>query len=235
MKKALLLLFIGGLLNAQISDLLSNNWYISKMVTSTGVTTNTPVMDMSVPASTFTSAGSSYVFTSRYYNQASFAFGIIPGTTNMIKTAQSCTLLFYNGGNATAVRNYDQKNCDFYINGAYASVYSYVLTTTGTLKTLAITDPSGNKIYYNNTANLGTSDLDLNKKSFEIYPNPVNDVLNVNNAEKNVPVKIFDISGKIVLQTASSDKNFKIDVSSLPTGQYILNIENYTATKFSKN
>lgn len=235
MKKALFLLLTSGLLAAQTSELLSNNWYISKMVTSTGQTTNTPFMDNSIPASTFTSAGgTSYVFSSRYYNTAGLAFGIMPGTTNLIKTASSCTLLYYNGGNAVSARNYDQKNCDVYINGAYASVYSYQITTNGNLKTLAITDPSGNKVYYNNTSQLGTKESEAAKKVFVAYPNPVKDVLNIENIERNLPVKIYDMSGKLIFETKTDDKKVKIETSNLQNGQYILVIENYNPYKFTK-
>lgn len=235
MKKAIFLLLTSGLLAAQTSDLLSNNWYISKIVTSTGQTTNTPFMDSSLSASTFSSAGgTSYVFNSSYYNTSFMTFGIMAGSTNFIKTAGTCTLAYYDGGNAVAVRNYDQKNCDIYGNGAYASVYNYQITTTGNVKTLAITDPSGNKVYYNNTSQLSTKENEVAKKVFVAYPNPVKDILNIENIERNLPVKIYDISGKLVLETKSNDQKIKIETSSLQKGQYILVVENYNPYKFTK-
>ncbi|MFP3590588.1 T9SS type A sorting domain-containing protein [Chryseobacterium sp. SIMBA_038] len=235
MKKTLFLLLTSGLLAAQTSELLSNNWYISKMVTSTGQTTNTPFIDYGVPASTFNSAGgTSYVFNSKYYNTSIMSFGIMPGTTNLIKTASTCTLAVYDGGNAIAARNYDLRNCNIYGNGAYASVYSYQITTNGNLKTLAITDPSGNIVYYNNTSQLGTKESEAAKKVFTAYPNPVKDVLNIENIERNLPVKIYDMSGKLVFETKTDDKKVKIETSNLQNGQYILAIENYAPYKFTK-
>lgn len=235
MKKTLFLLLTSGLLAAQTSDLLSNNWYISKMVTSTGQTTNTPFIDSGVPASTFNSAGgTSYVFNSRYYNTSLMAFGIMPGTTNLIKTASTCTLAVYDGGNAIATRNYDQRNCNIYGNGAYSSIYSYQITTNGNLKTLAITDPSGNKVYYNNTSQLSTKESEAEKKSFIAYPNPVKDLLNIENIERNLTIKMYDMSGKLILETKSNDQKVKIETSSLQKGKYIIVVENYAPYKFTK-
>ncbi|MDR4892456.1 MULTISPECIES: T9SS type A sorting domain-containing protein [unclassified Chryseobacterium] len=235
MKKILLLLASSLLTAQQTSELLSNNWYISKMVTSGGQTTNTPVIDNGVPATTFNSAGgTSYVINSRYYNISMMSFGVIPGGNNLIKTASSCTLLFYNGGNAAPVRAYDQKNCDAYVLGAYGSIYSYQITNNGNIKTLTITDPSGNKIYYNNTPQLSTKEVQAAAKTFKAYPNPVKEVLHLENIERNLPLKIYDLSGKLVFETTTHSDKTSIDTSSLQKGQYMITIENYKSYPFVK-
>ncbi|WP_126650456.1 T9SS type A sorting domain-containing protein [Chryseobacterium aureum] len=233
--KKLLFLLAGSVLTAQqTSELLSNSWYISKMVTSSGQTTNTPLIDNGVPATTFNSAGgTSYVINSRYYNTSMMSFGVMPGGNNLIKTASSCTLLFYNGGNAAPVRAYDQKNCDIYGLGAYGSVYSYQITTNGNVKTLVMTDPSGNKIYYNNTSQLSTQET-AGKKTFKTYPNPVKNVLHLENIEKRLPLKIYDLSGKLVFETLTTDASLSIDTSLFQKGQYILTLENYKSYPFTK-
>lgn len=224
------------MLSAQTSDLLSNNWYISKMVTSTGQTTNTPLIDGGVPISKFTSAGgTSYSFSSRYYNVSGFLVGIMPGTNNMIMTASGgCTLAWYNGSNAVPVRNYDQKNCDFFMDGAYGSVFTYQITTSGNLKTLVITASSGNKMYYNNTSQLSTAENEIVKKEFRAYPNPVTDVLHLENVEKNLMLKIHDASGKLVYETKTADRKVKIDVQAFQAGSYILTVEGYKSLPFIK-
>jgi hypothetical protein len=234
--KKMLFLLAGSLLTAQqTSELLSNTWYISKMVTSSGQTTNTPLIDNGIPATTFNSAGgTSYVINSKYYNTSMMGFGVMPGGNNLIKTSSSCTLLFYNGGKAAPVRAYDQKNCDIYGLGAYASIYSYQITTSGNVKTLVMTDPSGNKIYYNNTSQLSTKETEAVKKTFKTYPNPVKEVLNIENIEKNLSLKIFDLSGKLVLETKTNDSKISIDTKSLQKGQYIVSVENYKPYPFIK-
>nr|WP_315027807.1 T9SS type A sorting domain-containing protein [uncultured Chryseobacterium sp.] len=234
--KKILFLLVSGLLSAQqTSELLANNWYISKMVTSSGQTTNTPLIDNGVPATTISSAGgTSYVINSKYYNTATMLFSIMPGSNNLIKTAQSFTSSFYSGGNAGPVRNYDQKNIDIYINGAYASLYNYQITTNGSLKTLVITDPSGNKIYYNNSANLSTKEVEAVKKTFKAYPNPVKEVLTIENVERNLPLKIYDMSGKLVFEARTNDRKISVDTNSFQKGQYILVVDNYQSFPFTK-
>ncbi len=205
------------------------------MVTSTGQTTNTPLIDAGIPASTFSATGgTSYVLNSKYYNTSLLGFGIMPGSNNMIKTSGGCTLAYYNGGNAFAVRNYDQKNCDIYTNGAYASIFNYQITTNGNVKTLVITDPSGNKVYYNNTLQLSTEENEIIKKVLTAYPNPVKEVLHIDNIEKNLGLRIYDISGKLVYETKTSDRKIKIDTNRFQKGQYILTIENYQSFPFIK-
>ncbi|RXM41364.1 hypothetical protein BOQ62_00885 [Chryseobacterium sp. CH21] len=234
--KKILFLLVGGLLTAQqTSELLSNTWYISKMATSSGQTTNTPLIDNGVPPTTFNSAGgTSYVINSKYYNTSMMGFGVMPGSNNLIKTSSSCTLLFYNGGNAAPVRAYDQKNCDIYGLGAYASIYSYQIITNGNVKTLIMTDPSGNKIYYNNTDQLSTKEVAAATKTFKTYPNPVKEVLNIENIEKNLPLKIYDLSGKLIFETTTNSSKISIDTNSLSKGQYVVMVENYKSYSFIK-
>jgi hypothetical protein len=52
MKKSLFLLLCGGFLFAQNSELFSNNWYISKIITG-GQTVITPMMDIPLSQSEF--------------------------------------------------------------------------------------------------------------------------------------------------------------------------------------
>nr|WP_315032257.1 T9SS type A sorting domain-containing protein [uncultured Chryseobacterium sp.] len=67
-----------------------------------------------------------------------------------------------------------------------------------------------------------------------IYPNPVSDILNIGTFADIKNVSITDLSGKSI--NVRPDGN-KIDVRSLPAGNYIINIETKegkTATKFIK-
>jgi hypothetical protein len=62
---------------------------------------------------------------------------------------------------------------------------------------LVITDPSGNKVYYNNSLQLSTKENEITKKAFTIYPNPVKEDLHI----ENLSLKIYDLSGKLVYET----------------------------------
>ena len=61
---------------------------------------------------------------------------------------------------------------------------------------------------------------DSQKTQVSIYPNPTSDFIKIQNVKVLQNVRIFDMSGKIVKETSSSD----IDVRNLSAGQYILNI-----------
>ena len=58
-----------------------------------------------------------------------------------------------------------------------------------------------------------------------IYPNPASDFIKIQNVKDLQSVRIFDMSGKKVVETSSAD----IDVRKLSSGQYIINI--YTGSE----
>lgn len=57
-----------------------------------------------------------------------------------------------------------------------------------------------------------------------VYPNPVGSELMINNSE-NSTLTIMSIDGKIVFNMKNAEANTRIDVSSYPTGLYLVNIE----------
>ncbi len=63
----------------------------------------------------------------------------------------------------------------------------------------------------------------INKVS--MYPNPASDVLNVNGTEKIDQVSIVNVVGQEVLVTEVNATNYSIDISSLESGIYFVNIE----------
>ncbi len=56
-----------------------------------------------------------------------------------------------------------------------------------------------------------------------IYPNPVNDKLNISNPDGVETIEIYTLSGKLLLQ---SERNIAsgVDVSSLPPGMYLISV-----------
>ena len=73
----------------------------------------------------------------------------------------------------------------------------------------------------------------VNKTQVSIYPNPTSDFIKIQNVKDLKSVRIFDMTGKIVKETSSSE----IDVKALSSGQYIINIysgNNVISRKFIK-
>ncbi|WP_426275261.1 T9SS type A sorting domain-containing protein [Chryseobacterium sp. S-02] len=84
---------------------------------------------------------------------------------------------------------------------------------------------------FKSTQNLGVSDV-INKKdkTLSIYPNPTKREVNIKTDKKIKSSSIFDITGKFVLTSTSE----KVDISSLPTGSYLLKTEFTDGTSSSE-
>jgi hypothetical protein len=62
--------------------------------------------------------------------------------------------------------------------------------------------------------------------SFSVFPNPSNDVFNVQmNKFKNMQMKVYNISGECIYQQIGKSTNLQIDLSSQPNGIYFLQMQ----------
>ena len=108
---------------------------------------------------------------------------------------------------------------EFLFNGAIddLKIYNY-----------AVTDADVTSLYTNNT--LSSSDFSQNNIEVGLYPNPVNDVLNIEIENNIQSIEIYNIQGQKVL----SSNQKQINVSDLATGMYMVriqDIDNNIATK----
>ena len=78
------------------------------------------------------------------------------------------------------------------------------------IENLSVTGVGGTSALHNATA----TDL-------SVYPNPTKDVLNISGVEKDTELRIYDISGKVVLQQTASG-NTAINVENLDKGVYVI-------------
>ena len=60
--------------------------------------------------------------------------------------------------------------------------------------------------------------------SFVAYPNPCQNVLNVNNVTVNEPVSLFNAMGQHIWSGMTQDTQFQLDMQSYPAGMYMLQI-----------
>ncbi|MCG2793222.1 MAG: endonuclease [Weeksellaceae bacterium] len=90
--------------------------------------------------------------------------------------------------------------------------------------------------YCLNLGVLGLNESSANAADFRIYPNPVNEVLNVEgDLRKAKSAKIYDVSGKLIKELNKPFVNgSSLNVRSLLPNTYILNIDG-NATKFIKH
>lgn len=72
--------------------------------------------------------------------------------------------------------------------------------------------------------NMSTSDIE-STTSLHIYPNPVKDFIYFRTQNKILSTKIFDINGKLVKSISEIQESSRVDISDLPKGAYILDVE----------
>jgi Secretion system C-terminal sorting domain/Fibronectin type III domain/Bacterial pre-peptidase C-terminal domain len=62
----------------------------------------------------------------------------------------------------------------------------------------------------------------------KLFPNPANDLLNIwtEGAASKVQIKLYNITGKLVMQQQSSNLLTPVNISSLPAGIYLVNVNN---------
>ncbi len=77
---------------------------------------------------------------------------------------------------------------------------------------------------------------ELAEQGFNLFPNPVRNTLYVENSEIINNLKIFDLTGRLVLSQVVNDNNVSINVSTLKTGVYIMQVmtvEGVVSKKFN--
>ena len=83
------------------------------------------------------------------------------------------------------------------------------------------------RVYQSNPLSVG----DIHKSDIKVFPNPANSIININSKVLVDRVEVYDILGKLMFSESKNTKN--LDVSSLKSGLYILNIysESYKIVK----
>ncbi|HAT80628.1 MAG TPA: hypothetical protein DCS17_04285 [Flavobacterium sp.] len=145
-----------------------------------------------------------------------------------------------------AVFTYDGTSVKLYINGTYIGQQNYTLNTGNSIGfklggaglvievddlkiyNYALSQTDITSLYTNNT--LSSSEFAKNNLKIALYPNPVNDVLNIESETEIKSVEIFNLLGQKV-KTSSSKQ---VNVFDLATGTYMVRIQdknNGVATK----
>ena len=87
-------------------------------------------------------------------------------------------------------------------------------------------------------SSLSTKNITENKLSGVIYPNPAKDILNIevpNNDAKEVLIEIYSLQGQILLKhIVENNETQRVDISSLPSGNYIVCIKNGGRNNYKK-
>lgn len=100
-----------------------------------------------------------------------------------------------------------------------------------------VATPTGSDFVYELKGTCTASELSTNEltgKDFNVYPNPVKDVLNFNSTQKVESIEIFGMAGQKVKQLTPNMTNGKVSMDKLPTGVYIFkaSLEDGTTKSF---
>jgi hypothetical protein len=99
---------------------------------------------------------------------------------------------------------------------------------------------SGRENFYYDACSLNSNLAEKNSNNnFSVYPNPATSFLNIVSENINpAKVSVFDLTGKKVFSSKTHDNYSRLDISSLPSGIYFLNIINSSeaaTVRFIKN
>lgn len=67
--------------------------------------------------------------------------------------------------------------------------------------------------------------ISANENSFNVYPNPANDMFVVTSTEKINTIRVFDIFGQVVYEKSDLDNTTAINTESLSNGAYFISVE----------
>jgi hypothetical protein len=214
---------------AQDPELFINDWYLEKIVID-NVDYPTPTaynhtLNFGEPSNGLVSMGCSYCLNYYFFmsivdeNTIQNEGGVIPINENCDFTEYE---LFVTGHITTF---FDQINSTYLIN--------YEINEIGNHKQLVLSKSENVTLYYNNV-NLSQEDF-LFENTVSLYPNPVQDILNVKNSTSNlVNVKIYDLNGRLLHNHALQINEVTLDMSQLTSGVYVVVLENEMGHQISR-
>ena len=90
----------------------------------------------------------------------------------------------------------------------------------------------GQTATYTSVFNCSMASIDEVEADFAVFPNPVEDVLNVSFNGKLNSCRLISIDGKIIenVNVSTEYQSLKIDMTNVPSGIYILNIQTESAS-----
>lgn len=74
----------------------------------------------------------------------------------------------------------------------------------------------------------------INSNEFSIYPNPANDIVNINSVIPNTTIKIINLSGQLIHSIEASDSMETIRIGNLSNGLYFIEVEMNNKTTIKK-
>ncbi len=125
---------------------------------------------------------------------------------------------------------FDQNYLNFFC-GNTENDLNYTISEAGELLTLSITDPNNNVAIYTNTL-LKTAHYE--NYDAALYPNPTSDILQFKSKYQISGCVIYNLAGQKVLDMEVMHGNDSVDIASLPSGVYIVELNSDKTTQLAK-
>lgn len=223
MKKLYFLIFVANLYFAQSSDLINTNWKITKLVGETFSDQLPPSMPYQQVTQFNTDSPQLSV---SFFNTIS-ANITYNGQDSFTVNNKACTLADYWGDNGE-VNQFFGMLCGFFGNG---SNFYYTIQSNGNEKTLVIGNTIFQEIHFK-SAQLSTKETTEQKIS--VYPNPMTDIVVIENLKPNSSLELIDNSGKLVRSISNVTSKTEINIKDLTSGIYYLKVDGKATQKIIK-
>lgn len=102
--------------------------------------------------------------------------------------------------------------------------HTYTANNTYTV-TLTVTDDCGTNTFTQTVTVSTIGLLDLEGETFVAYPNPANDVLNIQSSLNVVLVELMDMTGRVIVSNEYNASEVTVKTSQLAEGQYTLRVK----------
>ncbi len=198
-----------------------------------GTFTSTTDFDPTSATTNLVSSGGSDFFMASYTGPASSALAAPTNlTATVFKTDASYVLLSWTD-NSTNETGFKIERSDDGISYTYldatpgTSIFDYsVLPGAIYYYRVYAYNANTNSAYSNvvqaNLVNTGITDI--NNVSINLYPNPVSNMLNIENLTGKTEIKITDMRGRGLIHQSESNAKHQVDLSSFSKGTYLVQI-----------
>lgn len=115
--------------------------------------------------------------------------------------------------------------------GEYVTV-TYEITEEENYKELKITNPDGNQTFYRNVVPLSVDNTVFS--NLKIYPNPVEEMIYLDNLKGKAEMRIFDLNGTELIRKNITENQAQLQMGFLSKGIYFYELKSDKAVKTGK-